>query len=93
LTLTVDLSAVDFTSLGGSSGGVLPASDTIYMRAHTKYTGSNPGPDATFNFQTTTNATLTGVGTTSNTSNRTIVANPTVPISGGTCNADGIIVP
>jgi hypothetical protein len=90
-TLTVDLSKVNFTSIGGGPNGVLPADYTVYIRAHTKFSGSNPSNDVPFVFTTSTNATVTGIGAASNSTSVPIIANPTVGLTGKTCTADGTL--
>jgi hypothetical protein len=90
-TVTIDLSKVNFTSIGGGANGVLPADYTVYIRSHTKYSGSNPSTDVPFLFTTGTNATLSGIGATSNSSSATIIANPTLGVTGKACTADGTL--
>jgi hypothetical protein len=81
-TLTVSLSGLDL----GSGPGVIPAADTIFIRAHASYTGPGAAAsDSSFVFSTSATATLPGgIGTVTNNSTATIIGNPTAG-----CTADG----
>jgi hypothetical protein len=64
-TVTVDLSQLD---LGGGPG-VIPSSDTIYVRVHAAYSsGALPIEGTAYMFSTSTTATLPGIGTATNAS-------------------------
>jgi hypothetical protein len=59
--VTVDLSSLN---LGGGAG-VIPATDTIYVRAHAVFTGGSvPADDAPYSFNTSVTSTIGGVGVT-----------------------------
>lgn len=78
-TITVDLSNVDV----GFGPGQIPTSDTIYVRAHTRYTGSDPTPHGQFTFLT--EAGIGAVMTASDTEK--LQANPA-----GGCSPDGLLL-
>jgi hypothetical protein len=64
-TVTVDLLSLD---LGGGAG-VIPATDTIYVRAHAVFTGGSvPADGAPYSFNTGVTSTIGGVGTTASSS-------------------------
>jgi hypothetical protein len=68
-TVTVDLSSLD---LGGGAG-VIPATDTIYIRAHAVFTGGSVPPDETqYSFNTSVTSTIGGVGVTTASSSQIV---------------------
>lgn len=70
-TVTVNLSALDL----GQGTGVIPSSDTIYVRAHSVFSGSSVPADGTqYVFGTRTTSTLTGIGSTTDSSSQTVTA-------------------
>jgi hypothetical protein len=67
--LTVNLSSVNL----GQGVGVIPSSDTIYVRAHAVFSGGSVPADGTpYVFTTGTSATLTGVGPSTAQSSQTV---------------------
>lgn len=72
-TATVDLSALTLDPAQGP--GVIPASDTIYVRAHAAYSdGVVPADGNPFIFTTTTTSTLPGIGVSTASDSRTVTA-------------------
>jgi hypothetical protein len=70
-TVTVDLSNLNLNQ----GPGVIPSSDTIYVRAHAVFSGSAPAADGTpYVFTTSTGSTLPGIGSTTNSSSQTVTA-------------------
>jgi len=67
--VTVDLSNLNL----GQGPGVIPSSDTIYVRAHAVFTGGSVPSDGTeFVFTTSTTSTLPTIGASTNTSTATL---------------------
>jgi len=70
-TVTIDLSTLNL----GQGVGVLPSSDTIYVRAHAVFSGGSVPADGTqYVFTTSTTSTLPGLGSTTNTSSAIVTA-------------------
>jgi hypothetical protein len=71
-TVTVDLSGLNL----GQGAGVIPSSDTIYVRAHSVFSGSSLPADGTqYVFLTSTTSNLEGIGgSTTNSSSQTLTA-------------------
>jgi hypothetical protein len=72
VTLTVDLSHLDL----GLGPGVIPSSNTIYVRAHVGYSGTAlPAEGTPYSFRTTTSATSPRMGSVTDSSYKTVYAN------------------